>query len=138
MGSGSLIVLDTHVLLWLDRHDSSLGRQAIAIAADALAAVALAASAITFWEAAILLRKPRLQLKLPIARWRRDFVEQGFVEIPVTGAIGIAAAGLEDFHADPADRLIVATLQELDATLLSADEKSLAWPGRLDRRDARV
>jgi predicted metal-dependent hydrolase len=33
---------------------------------------------------------------------------------------------------------IVATAQELDATLLTADEKILAWPGRLDRRDARV
>jgi PIN domain nuclease of toxin-antitoxin system len=136
--SGSLIVLDTHVLLSLDRHDPSLGQNAIAIAADALAAVDLAASAITFWEVALLLRKRRLQLKLPVARWRRDFVDQGLVEIPVTGAIGIAAAGLEDFHTDPADRLIVATVQKLDATLLTADEKILAWPGRLDRRDARI
>jgi PIN domain nuclease of toxin-antitoxin system len=133
-----LIVLDTHVLLWLDRHDASLGREAIATAADALAAVALAASAITFWEVALLLGKRRLQLNLPIARWRRDFVEQGLIEIPVTGAIGIAAVGLADFHADPADRMIVATAQKLGATLLTADEKILAWPGRLDRRDARV
>jgi PIN domain nuclease of toxin-antitoxin system len=133
-----LIVLDTHVLLWLDRHDASLGQEAIAIAAEALAAVALAASAITFWEVALLLRKRRLQLKLPVARWRRDFVDQGLIEIPVTGAIGIAAVELADFHADPADRLIVATVQELGAILLTADEKILAWSGRLDRRDARV
>ena len=133
-----MIVLDTHVLLWLDRHDSSLGRKAIAIAADALAAAALATSAIAFWEVALLLRKRRLQLKLPVARWRRDFVDQGLVEIPITGAIGIAAAGLADFHADPADRFIVATAQELGATLLTADDKILAWSGRLDRRDARV
>ena len=133
-----MIVLDTHVLLWLDQHDASLGQRAIAIAADALAAVVLAASAITFWEVALLLRKKRLQLKLPVARWRRDFIDQGLVEIPITGAIGIAAAGLEDFHADPADRLIVATAQELGATLLTADEKILAWSGRLDRRDARI
>jgi PIN domain nuclease of toxin-antitoxin system len=133
-----LIVLDTHVLLWLDRHDPSLGQKAIAIAADALAAVALAASAITFWEIALLLRKRRLQLNLPVTRWRRDFVDQGLVEIPITGAIGIAAAALENFHADPADRLIVATVQQLGATLLTADETILAWPGLLDRRDARV
>jgi PIN domain nuclease of toxin-antitoxin system len=58
--------------------------------------------------------------------------------LPVTGAIGIAAAFLADFHADPADRWIVATARELDAILLTADDKILAWPGRLDRRDARV
>ena len=133
-----MIVLDTHVLLWLDRHDPSLGRKAIAIAAEALAAVALAVSAITFWEIALLLRKRRLQLKLPVARWRRDFVNQGLVEIPVTGAIGIAAAGLQGFHPDPADRLIVATVQKLGGTLLTADERILGWPGHLDRRDARV
>jgi PIN domain nuclease of toxin-antitoxin system len=86
----------------------------------------------------LLLRKRRLQLKLPIARWRRDFLDQGLVELPVTGAIGIAAACLENFHADPADRLIVATVQGLGASLLTADEKILAWPGQLDRRDARL
>jgi PIN domain nuclease of toxin-antitoxin system len=133
-----LIVLDTHVLLWLDRHDPSLGRKAIAIATEGLAAVALAVSAITFWKIALLLRKRRLQLKLPVARWRRDFVNQGLVEIPVTGAIGIAAAGLQGFHPDPADRLIVATVQKLGGTLLTADERILGWPGHLDRRDARV
>jgi PIN domain nuclease of toxin-antitoxin system len=50
----------------------------------------------------------------------------------------IAAAQLENFHADPADRLMVATVQELGATPLTADEKILAWPGQLDRRDARI
>jgi hypothetical protein len=34
--------------------------------------------------------------------------------------------------------MIVATARELGAILLTADEKILAWPGRLDRRDARV
>jgi PIN domain nuclease of toxin-antitoxin system len=133
-----LILLDTHVLLWLDRHHPSLGPNAIAIAANALTTLDLAASGISFWEIALLLQKRRLRLKLPVTRWRRDLLDQGLVEIPVTGALGIAAASLEDFHRDPADRLIVASAQELGATLLTADEKILAWPGRLDRRDARV
>jgi PIN domain nuclease of toxin-antitoxin system len=83
-------------------------------------------------------RKRRLRLKVPIARWRRDFVDQGLVELPITGAIGIVAAQLEHFHSDPADRLIVATVQEVGATLMTADEKILGWSGRLDRRDARI
>jgi hypothetical protein len=37
-----------------------------------------------------------------------------------------------------ADRLIVASAQEVGATLLTTDQKILDWPGRLDRRDARV
>jgi PIN domain nuclease of toxin-antitoxin system len=54
------------------------------------------------------------------------------------GASCIAAAQLENFLADPADRLIVASAQEIGAMLLTADEKIPAWPGRLDRRDARI
>lgn len=138
MGSQSLIVLDTHVLLWFDRHDPALGQEAIADVTDALAADALAASAISFWEVALLLRKGRLALRLPVEQWRRDFLEQGLIELPITGTIGIAAAQLRCFQADPADRIIVAAAQNLGATLFTADEKILAWPGRLDRRDARV
>ena len=63
---------------------------------------------------------------------------QGLIELPITGAIGITALQLRNLHPDTADRLIVATAQEVGATLLTADEKILAWPGRLDRRDARL
>jgi hypothetical protein len=34
--------------------------------------------------------------------------------------------------------LIAASAQEIGAMLLTADEKIPAWPGRLDRRDARI
>ena len=133
-----MILLDTRVLLWLDRRHPSLGQSVIEIAANALIALDLAVSAISFCEIAPLLGKRRLQLKLPVTGWRRDLLDQGLVEIPITGALGIAAASLENFHPDPADRLIVASGQKLGATLLTADEKILAWPGRLDRSDARV
>jgi PIN domain nuclease of toxin-antitoxin system len=54
------------------------------------------------------------------------------------GATCMAAAQLEHFHSDPADRLVVATVQEVGATLMTADEKILGWSGRLDRRNARI
>jgi hypothetical protein len=34
--------------------------------------------------------------------------------------------------------VIVASVREIGGTLLSADEKILDWPGRLDRRGARI
>ena len=98
----------------------------------------LAISAISLWEIALLVRKERLRLEQSLGVWRRDLLGRGVIELPLGGATCIAAAQLEYFHADPADRMIVATVQELGATLLTADEKILAWPGRLDRRDARV
>ncbi len=86
----------------------------------------------------MLVARQRLRISQPLGLWRREWLQQGLVELPVTGAIGIDAALLADFHADPADRWIVATARELDATLLTADDRILAWPGRLDRRDARI
>jgi PIN domain nuclease of toxin-antitoxin system len=46
----------------------------------------------------------------------------------------VALAGL---HSDPADRIIVATALAHDATLITADERLLAWRGPLKTHDAR-
>jgi PIN domain nuclease of toxin-antitoxin system len=94
-------------------------------------------SAMTFWEIAMLVGKRRIKVGLPLQRWRRDFLAQGLLEIPVTGAIGIAAAELDEFHADPSDRIIIATAREVGATLLTGDRQILAWQGDLQRQDAR-
>jgi PIN domain nuclease of toxin-antitoxin system len=44
---------------------------------------------------------------------------------------------LEQFHADPADRSIVAVARNAGLTLVTADGKILGWQGQLDRLDAR-
>ena len=56
--------------------------------------------------------------------------------IPVDGDIGIRASALADFHADPADRIIVASALR-GHRLVTADERILAWAGYVDRLDAR-
>jgi PIN domain nuclease of toxin-antitoxin system len=45
-------------------------------------------------------------------------------------------AGWEEFHADPADRFIVATALALGATLVTADQAILGWSGPLRRQSA--
>ncbi len=127
-----MILLDTHVLLWLRAGDERLGHSAKRQIDQAWADDALAVSAISFWEIAMLGRKNRIRLPKNPQHWRRELLEQGLVEIPVTGAIGLRAAALEGFHADPADRIIVATALE-GHQLVTADERILGWDGPLDR-----
>ena len=122
----------------MDQAVERMGSSARQLADAAIVTGDLAISAISLWEIALLARNERLRIRPSLGVWRRDLLRRGVIELPLGGAICIAVAELNDFHPDPADRLIVATVQELGATLLTADEKILAWSGRLDRRDARV
>lgn len=137
MGSEPLVLLDSHALLWLNSAAPILGRRARRAADGALRNQRLAVSAISFWEVALLRQADRVDLHQPLERWRADLLESGVQEIPVTGDIGILAATLPGFHADPADRIIVATAATHRALLLTADERILEWPGELRRHDAR-
>lgn len=131
-----MTLLDTHVLLWLLLDDSRLGNQARQVIYTAWAESEVAVSAITFWEVAMLHEKGRISLMSDIGSWRMSLLEAGLTEFAVNGWVGIQAAGLEDFHADPADRVIVATALE-GHRLVTADRRILGWPGNLDRLNAR-
>lgn len=134
----SLILLDTHVLVWLVEENAALGRKARAAADAALAGDRLAVSAITYWEIALLEKKGRVEMSLPLAAWRRAVSDLGVAELPITGDICISSVGLDPLHPDPADRLIVATAIKHDAVLITADDRLLAWRGEAGRLDART
>ena len=81
--------------------------------------------------------KGRLVLTLDLTAWRTGLIDDGLIELPVTGQIGIQAVSLEDFHRDPADRLIVATA--LDGhQLVTVDTKMLGCSGDISTFDART
>ena len=131
-----MILLDTHVLLWLLLDDSRLGDQTRQTIVDAWVEGEVAVSAITFWEVALLHDRGRIALLGDIGMWRMGLLDAGLSEIPVDGDVGIRAVALENFHPDPADRLIVATALG-GHRLITADRRILEWPGRLDRLSAR-
>ena len=130
-----MILLDTQVLLWSRFGDARLGRRAHQQIERSAREGSVAVSAVSFWEVAMLHHKGRLTLLRSVASWRRALLLEGLVEIPMDGEIGIRAATLPDFHADPADRLIVATALE-GHRLVTADRRILDWPGQLSRLDA--
>lgn len=132
-----MILLDTHVLVWLDEANSRLGGGAIERINTAFHAGKAMVSAISFWEVSMLVRKSRIRLDIDLSVWRKDFMEQGLIEVPVTGDIGIKAAGLEQFHGDPADRLIAATALQNSLTLITADRRLLDCELSITRLDAR-
>ncbi len=136
MGCDAVILLDTHVLIWLDEGSDRLGARARKLIDATFREESLAVSAMTWWEAAMLQSKGRVELP-PVRGWYRDLMDAGLMEIPMDGETGMVSVELEGFHGDPADRIIVATAMLRGATLMTADEKILGWSGLLDRCDAR-
>ena len=127
-----MTLLDTHVLLWLRAGAKRLGPRARREIERAWRFDEICVSSISFWEIAMLQQRGRIGLRGEMEPWRREQLKEGVIEIPVDGQIGIRAAGLVDFHSDPADRLIVATA--LDGhRLVTADERILGWAGRIER-----
>ena len=132
-----MILVDTHVLLWSRLGGPRIGPRSRGLMERGLREAALAASAFSFWEVARLQEKGRIRLLQDVRTWRTRLLQDGLVEIPVDGDIAIRSHSLEDFHADPADRIIVATAMG-GHSLLTADERILKWNGDLRRLDARA
>jgi PIN domain nuclease of toxin-antitoxin system len=121
-----VIVIDTHVLIWwLDGDQKRLPGAMVQVIEEARGNDRLFASAISAWEIAMLVGRGRLELSVDVLDWLRAAGGMpGFRFVPVDHVVAVKSVTLPgDFHADPADRIIVALARELNASLVTADEK---------------
>jgi PIN domain nuclease of toxin-antitoxin system len=133
-----MILLDTHVLVWVVTADTDrLSRAVMDEIDDAVVAGEAAVSAATFWELAVKRRKTLAGLPPlpPVKGLRATVLDSGLVEVPVSGDLWVDAVGLldEDFHADPADQLIVATAIRHRWKLHTMDRRIGDWAHRTNR-----
>jgi PIN domain nuclease of toxin-antitoxin system len=132
-----MLLVDTNALIWAEIADPRLGP----IAAQWLVSAARSRQAficpISFWEVQLAIDRRRLILAKPVETWRADLLAAGYHERPISGSDTILMAKLANFHADPADRLIVAVAINAGFELLTSEQKILDWTGDLPRLDAR-
>jgi PIN domain nuclease of toxin-antitoxin system len=133
-----MLLLDTHVLIWLDEGNPRLGKIALQTIIESLSAGQLGVATISFWEVAMLIEKQRLTMQTELDVWRSDLLQTGLLEIPLKGTTAIRAGQLQLFHGDPADRMIVATAIENGAILMTADTQILSWNALHQKIDARL
>ena len=133
-----MIVLDTHVLVWVANDERKLGRKAKALINRLWDSGKVAVCAITFWEIALLQSRGRIRLPEEVDDWRTQLLTAGLIELPVDGATGIRSVELGGLPDDPADRLIIAAALTQRAVLMTADDKLLSWDHTLERHDARL
>jgi len=122
-------LLDTHVLVWLMVGDARLGVAARERIQTAAQAQCLWVSAITPWEIGMLVAKGRLVLDRDVTAWVQAALGLPGIRLaPLEPALAIDSTRLPgDLHADPADRLIVATARHIGAALVTADAALLAY-----------
>ena len=70
-GKRRVILVDTHVPVWLDQGLAALGDSACSLIDKELRAEGLFVSAISFWEIAMLVSKARLVMRPSVLSWQR-------------------------------------------------------------------
>jgi PIN domain nuclease of toxin-antitoxin system len=116
-----MILLDTHVLIWLARDPAKLSKAAAGAIRTSVRNGGLAISAMTIWELAWLATHARLNLKEPVDDFVEELTSRTAVR-PITPRIAILANQLPvTYPNDPSDRLIGATALAEGIALVTKD-----------------
>ena len=117
-----MILVDTHVVVWLAFDQNQLSKKARAAIDDARKkGEGLAISDITLLELATLASKGRIRLDISLESFLQE-VEVRFVVLPISGRACARAMGLPTaYPKDPADRIIGATALVEGLSLITAD-----------------
>jgi PIN domain nuclease of toxin-antitoxin system len=118
-----VILLDTHVLVWLTGAPSKVSRRAHSAIRRANRGGGIGISAITLWELGWMASHGRLQVAGTVENFLEEVAERVAVR-PITPKIAALASQLpETYSSDPIDRLIGATALAEGIVLITKDEK---------------
>jgi PIN domain nuclease of toxin-antitoxin system len=126
----SLLLLDTHVLLWAAGQPDRLSAVARARLEDP--AHALAFSIASLWEIVIKHGLGRADFRVEPRRLRRGLVDAGYREIAIESAHALAVSQLPPLHRDPFDRMLIAQAATEGAVLLTVDPILAQYPGPIE------
>jgi PIN domain nuclease of toxin-antitoxin system len=122
------ILLDTCTIIWQTLTPAQLSEKAQSVLTEPESEIYYSpiSCAEVYWAT----QRGRLSLDRHWRAWFRHFVElNAWLEIPVNLEVIEEAFSLpEPFHADPMDRILVATARMHGLTLLTADNAILSYP----------
>lgn len=130
------LLLDTHVWIWAFEGGKALGSKCIRALRNP--ANERFISPVSTLEIARLLDGGRMTLACPLKQWiETSLADLRLDTLPLEHASAMEAYQLSsEFHADPADRMLVATARIHRCCLVTADDRILKYP-QVTTMDAR-
>ncbi len=122
-----MILLDTHVWVWLAVEPKRLSRHATTAIRKAAESGGISIASISLWELAMLFAHGRLRAPGTVETSVRSVVEKtGVIIHEITPEIAALSTMFpKSYPQDPADRLIGATARSLGLSLVTKDQRIL-------------
>jgi len=122
-------ILDTHAWIWWHMSPDKLSRKAQKVIENMKRTNEILLSAISLWEFSKLLEKKRIGISCDPEDWIKSALDMPKLRLaPLSPILAYRSTILpQPFHNDPADQIIVATAREENATILTKDERILAY-----------
>ncbi len=121
------LLLDTQLLLWAAGQPERLSAAARKLLDDP--DNELLFSAASLWEITIKKGLGREDFRVEPRLLRRGLLDNGYVELPITGRHAVNVDGLPPLHKDPFDRLLLAQALDEGVTLVTTDAQLAQYPG---------
>jgi PIN domain nuclease of toxin-antitoxin system len=120
-------LLDTHFVIWVAIDDRRISRAARIVLNDRANQFLFSVSSI--WEIAIKGALRRSDFFYDPREIRRQYIANGYEELPILGNHVVAIDSLSPIHKDPFDRILIAQAMVEGITLLTTDPVIAKYPG---------
>ena len=121
------LLLDTHLLIWAAGASKKISKAARRLIENPEHELLFSAASI--WEIAIKAGLQRPDFQVDPRVFRRALLDNGYVELPITGEHAVNVDRLPVTHKDPFDRMLVAQATAEGIVLLTTDETLARYPG---------
>lgn len=125
------LLLDTQLLLWAAGEPERLSARAKRRINDPNNELLF--SAVSLWEVTIKSGLGRDDFRVEPRVLRRALLDNGYIELPITGEHAVNVDALPPLHKDPFDRLLVAQALVEGITLLTADAQLARYRGPVQK-----